>query len=73
MDQGIAAPDVLSGATEIAKFLAEPIRRVHYLLERRQLPAYKIGTRWHMRRSTYHRFIEQLEAEAIERAKAISK
>ena len=53
--------DMLNGADNIAAFLGQPVRRVYYLLERKQLPAFKLGTSWHARRSTLLRFIAKKE------------
>jgi hypothetical protein len=58
------ADDTLEGAAEIAAFTGKTLRQTHYLLETKQLPAFKLGGRWHMRRSTYTAHIEKLEAEA---------
>lgn len=63
--------DMLRGTTAIAAHLRESVRRAQYLLETRQIPAFKVGDRWHMRPSAYRRFIEELEAPAI--AEAIAK
>lgn len=40
------AEDTLRGVAEIAAFLGESERRVHYLLTRGLLPAGQIGVRW---------------------------
>lgn len=58
------AADILEGAASIAAFTGKTIRQANYLLETGQLPAFKIGRTWHMRRSTFHRHIERLEAAA---------
>jgi hypothetical protein len=55
------ADDVLRGVREIATYLGETERRTHYLLERRMLPAYQIGSRWEMRKSTHLAHIAKLE------------
>ena len=59
------APDLLKGIREIAGFLDESERRVHYMLEQNQLPAYRIGHRWYARKSTLIKRIEELEAGAM--------
>jgi hypothetical protein len=56
--------DILEGAAAIAAHTGKTLRQAHYLLETGQLPAFKIGKVWHMRRSTFQRHIEQLEAAA---------
>ena len=58
------ADDRLSGAQEIAEFLGESLRRTFYLLEKSQIPAFKLGGRWCARKSTLLAHIEKLEAEA---------
>ncbi len=58
------ASDILEGASPIATHIGKTIRQTNYLLETGQLPAFKIGKIWHMRRSTFQRHIEQLEAAA---------
>jgi len=59
------AADTLEGASQIAGFLGKPVRAVNHLLETRQLPAFKIGQRWHMRKSTYRAWVERKEAEVL--------
>jgi hypothetical protein len=56
------ASDTLEGVAAIAEFLGKSERRTHYLVENKRLPAFKLGGRWHMRKSTYQTFIERLEA-----------
>jgi hypothetical protein len=60
---GSPATDTLAGAAEIARFLGKTVRQANYLLETRQIPAFKLGGRWHMRRSTYGAFVERLESQ----------
>lgn len=38
--------DVLEGAEAIGKFIGVNRRRAHYLLERHEIPAGKVGSRW---------------------------
>lgn len=64
MNEMPIAEDTLQGASEIAAYTGLSLRRTNYLLEKQQLPAFKIGNRWHMRRSTFARHIEELEAAA---------
>ena len=47
--------DILKGASEIAEFIGENRRRVFYLCETQQIPAFKIGAIWHARRSALNR------------------
>jgi hypothetical protein len=65
MDVSLAA-DTLAGATEIAEFIGKTVRQTQHLLETKQLPAFKLGGRWHMRQSKCVARIEQLEAGSIE-------
>ena len=46
----------------IAAFLGKSERQIVHLLWKRQIPAFKLGGRWHMRKSTYAAHIEKLEA-----------
>jgi hypothetical protein len=57
------ADDLLNGAEEIAIFLGWPTRRVFYLLERGRIPGFKIGAKWHARRSTLITHIARLEEQ----------
>jgi hypothetical protein len=56
--------DTLTGAAEIAAFLGKTERQIVHLLWKRKIPAFKLGGRWHMRKSTYRAHIERLEAGA---------
>ncbi len=58
------ATDTLEGVAAIAEFLGKSERRTHYLIENNRLPAFKLGGKWHMRKTTYAAFIERLEAAA---------
>jgi hypothetical protein len=42
----LLADDLLKGVEAIAAFIDEPERRTLYLLQTKQIPAGKIGTRW---------------------------
>jgi excisionase family DNA binding protein len=55
------ADDLLDGADEIARFTGWSKRRVFYLLEQKQLPAFKVGNKWCARRSTLTEHIQKLE------------
>jgi hypothetical protein len=63
-----AAVDTIEGAAAIAAFLGKTERQTNYLLEKKQLPAFKIGHRWHMRRSTFAAYVTRLEASALNAA-----
>ncbi len=54
--------DLLTGASAIADFMGAETRRTFSLLERGELPGFKLGGRWYARRSTLLAHIERLEA-----------
>lgn len=54
--------DMLVGVEAIAKALRTSTRRAYYLCETRQIPAFKLGGRWHLRPSAYRAHIARLEA-----------
>ena len=58
--------DKLKGAKAIGEFIGEDERRTFYMLEQRQLPAFKLAGRWNARKSTLIKHIEKLEAAALE-------
>ena len=62
--------DLLKGAASIADYIGESPRRTFYLLERGQIPGFKQGGRWNLRKSTMIKHIEKLEAEALAEAVA---
>ena len=68
MSETSIADDMLVGADEIAPHIKKSERQARWLLESKRLPAFKIGGKWHMRKSTYRAFIERLEAEATRAA-----
>jgi hypothetical protein len=59
------ANDVIEGVKNIATYLNKSERQVFYLCETKQLPVFKLGNRWHLRKSTHARYIARLEAEAL--------
>ena len=54
--------DLMEGASVIAEFYGTKKRRVYYLLERGQIPAFKVGNRWCARKSTLLKYIAALES-----------
>ena len=56
--------DLIRGASSISEELGEPLRRTYYLLESGQLPAWKMGSRWYLRRSALVEHFHRLEQEA---------
>ena len=59
------AHDILEGVDAIAAHIGKRRRPTYYLCETRQIPAFKLAGKWHMRKSTYAAHIARLEAEAI--------
>lgn len=58
-------PDnLLVGADEIGTYLKRNPRQAFYLLERKLIPAFKIGRRWHARKSTLDAFLIAQEQAA---------
>lgn len=53
--------DLLFGVNAIATYLGVSTRRVYYLLETGELPGFKMGGRWHCRKSTVIQRIAELE------------
>ena len=54
--------DLMEGVPAIADFYGAKERRVYYLLERGQIPAFKVGNRWCARKSTLLKHIAALES-----------
>ena len=65
--QNQLSDDVLKGAKAIAEFMGDSQRRVFYMLERGDLPAFKLAGRWTARKSTLLAHFARLEARATER------
>ena len=61
MTFGKLADDLMIGTKTIASELGVSIRQAFYLLESGRLPAFKIGSRWVVRRSTLRTFLDDLE------------
>jgi hypothetical protein len=49
--------DLLDSGEKIAAYLGKPYRQTMYMLETRQLPAWKIGHKWHSTRTKLRRRI----------------
>jgi hypothetical protein len=60
--------DTLQGAAAIAVFLGKTARQTNHLLEKKQIPAFKLGGRWHMRKTTFAAYVQRLEAEGMSAA-----
>lgn len=56
------AEDILETVDEIAVYVKKTPRQTFYLLEKRILPGFKLGGKWHARKSTIRRKIEELES-----------
>jgi excisionase family DNA binding protein len=60
------ADDLLDGVPAIAAFLGLPQRRIYDLVEKKKIPAFKMGGgRWSARKSTLCAHIEKLEAQHV--------
>jgi hypothetical protein len=59
--------DLLEGCKEIAEFIRKPERTAYYWCASAQLPAFKMGGKWHMRKSRWRRHVEELEDAAVDR------
>jgi excisionase family DNA binding protein len=59
------ADDLLDGVPAIAAYLGLSERRTYYLLESGQLPAFKIGSKWAGRKSTYLSHFDKLERGVV--------
>ena len=60
--QTTLADDLLSGVSAIAAFIGEEERRTYYLLEKRYLPAGKIGATWLGSKRTLRKHLERIAA-----------
>jgi hypothetical protein len=58
--EGSLADDLLRGVKAISEFIDEPERRTSYLLERRYIPAGKLGTQWIASRRTLRAHYERI-------------
>jgi hypothetical protein len=61
--------DLLRGIPEIAAFLGEPERRTYHMCVSGTIPAFMVGGRWVMRRSTYLAELQRREAQALARCR----
>lgn len=55
------AEDLLKGASAIGAFMGLKPRAAYYLLEKREVPGFKIGNIWYARRSTLLNHFAELE------------
>jgi hypothetical protein len=58
------ADDTLQGVKQIAAHIGKTERQTVYACETGQIPAFKLLGKWHMRKSTYARHLDRLEALA---------
>ncbi|MDB5405212.1 MAG: hypothetical protein JWL84_124 [Rhodospirillales bacterium] len=56
------ADDMIKGVKGIAAYIGFSEDATQRLLDKKAIPGFKIGQRWHMRRSTYMAMIEAREA-----------
>jgi hypothetical protein len=70
MDGIEIAEDMAEGVEEIALVIGKSKRQTYHLCETKQIPAFKLAGKWHMRRSTYRKYIEALEAAAMGQTRA---
>ena len=56
--------DLLSGVKGIADFFGEPVRRTRYMIEKGDLPAFKLRGRWYSRKSKLREMVKRLEEAA---------
>jgi hypothetical protein len=63
--------DLLNGASEISEFIGQPVRRVYYMCEKKQLPAFKLGSKWTARKSTILARLAKLESGEVDDARAV--
>ena len=57
--------DLIAGGPAIAAELGASKRRAYHMLEAGQIPGFKIGNRWYVRRSSLVEFIDRLERGEI--------
>jgi len=62
-----ARSDMLVGVGQISDHIEKEKRETYYLCETRQIPAFKLANKWHMRQSTYAAYIARREAEVMAR------
>lgn len=62
--------DLIRSTKGIAEALGCSARQARYLCETSQIPVFKIGSRWHARRATLERFLEDREKAALAAARA---
>ena len=55
--------DLVTGADAISLETGIPVRRIYYLLSKRDIPAFKLRGRWHARRSSLLAHFSKLEKE----------
>jgi hypothetical protein len=66
-----APSDMLVGVEQISDHIEKEKRETYYLCEKRRIPAFKLGNKWHMRPSTYAAFIAEREAEVLQSARGV--
>lgn len=61
------ADDIITGSRAIAEFIGTKERAALHLAYTGQLPCFKRGGQWCMRKSRYYRYLEELEQETLGR------
>jgi hypothetical protein len=63
MENQVLSDDMLVGSQAIAEYIGEDPRKTFYLLQKKQLPAFKLpgSSIWRARKSALQRHIERLE------------
>ena len=67
------AGDMCNGVEEIAEYTDDTIRATYHKCSKRQIPAFKLGGQWRMRKSAYRELVELLEREALDKALASAR
>ena len=60
------ADDLIIGTARIGDEIGRTRRQTQHLIDRREIPAFKLAGKWATRRSTLHKLFERLEQAAQE-------
>jgi hypothetical protein len=65
MENQLLSDDMLVGSRAIAEYIGEDARKTFYLLQKKQLPAFKLpgSSIWRARKSTLQNHIKRLEQD----------
>ena len=67
-EQETAANDLIAGAAAIGTYIGKTQRQAEHLIEKREIPVFKLGGIWHMRKSRFAAHLEKLEATTAQAA-----